>query len=91
MVADSHHIYRHFWGQTLASGAFPNWDSPHCGRTAEREISEGTARSNLFVFGLFARQVKDHESVFVVFAPRPGFRDVVRVVELDNEVMLMSR
>lgn len=42
------------------------------------------------IIRLLARQVKDHESVFVVLTPGPGFRDVVGVVEADDELMLMS-
>ena len=30
---------------------------------------------------LFAGEVEDHGSVFAAFAPRPGFRDVIVILE----------
>ena len=38
-----------------------------------------------------AGEVEDHGSVFVVFAPGPGFRDVIGVVEMKDEMMLVAR
>src|ERR1700675_3832929 len=62
--------------------------SPKSKRYAESKKHRRATRSP--VLGLLARQVKDHESVFVVLTPGPGFRDVAGVVEADDEPMLMS-
>jgi hypothetical protein len=91
MVADSHHIYRHFRGQTLVSHAFPNWNNLLCGSIEGGESSRAQRQTSASILSLLTRQMKHHECVFVVFTPGPGFRDVVRIVELDNQVMLMSR
>lgn len=34
--------------------------------------------------------MENHEGVFIVLAPSPGFRDVVGVVEVDDQAMLVS-
>ena len=36
-------------------------------------------------------EVEDHGSVFVAFAPRPGFRDVIVILEAEDKVMLVPR
>ena len=38
-----------------------------------------------------AGEVEDHGSVFVAFAPRPGFRDVIVILEAEDKVMLVPR
>src|SRR5260370_8724582 len=45
---------------------------------------------NCAVPDLLAREVKNHERIFVALTPSPGFRDVVGVLEAHDQAMMMS-
>ncbi len=75
-------------------GAFELWLSPvstHHSTELSRSLAEpvrsGQARRSLFLSG----EVEDHGSVFVAFAPGPGFRDVIGVFQLKDKMMLVAR